>query len=128
MTTRVPPQLIDQSSGIGYTTGVGGTVTQVTSKGTSVELNKLCGRITMHNETLAAGAAATFLFGNSLAGENDTLLVSVKEYGGANENYAATTMTRNGGGGFFISIRNMSANPLSDAVPLNFAVIKGVVA
>jgi hypothetical protein len=112
---------------LGYRAGAGGTVTQETSKGTSVELNTLSGRITMHNQTLAAGAAATFLFGNNLAGEHDVLLVSFKEYGGANENYTVTTMTRNGGNGFFISVRNASSGSLSDALPLNFVVLKGAV-
>jgi hypothetical protein len=127
MTTKVAPQLLDQSSGIGYTPGVGGTVTQDTSKSTPVTLNKLCGRITLHNESLAAGAAATFTFNNSLAGDHDVLVLSVKEYGGSNENHTFTAMTKNLGGGFYITVRNVSGAPVAEAVPLNFVVLKGAV-
>jgi hypothetical protein len=127
MTTKVAPQLIDQSAGIGYTLGAGGTVTQETSKSTPVTLNKLTGRITLHNESLAAGAAATFTFNNSLAGDDDVLILSTHEYGGSNANHTFTPMTKNLGGGFFITVRNVSGAPVAEAVQLNFAVIKGVV-
>jgi hypothetical protein len=128
MTTKVAPQLIDQTNGIGYTTGVGGTATQETSKSTAVTLNALCGRITLHNQSLAAGAAETFTLNNSLAGDHDVLVLTTKEYGGSNANHTFTPMTRNGGGGFFITVRNVSGSPVAEAVQLNFVVIKGVVA
>ena len=41
---------------IGYTSGLGGAVTQATSKSTGVTLNKPCGTITMHDASLAAAA------------------------------------------------------------------------
>lgn len=128
MTTRVPPQLIDQSNGIGYTPGAGGSVTQATSKTTAITLNKPCGRITLSASSLAAGAAATFLFNNSTAGDGDVLVVSVHEYGGSNENHLFSTMTRNGGGAFFVTVRNMSASPVAEAVVLNFAIVKATAA
>jgi hypothetical protein len=127
MTTRVPPQLLDQSSGIGYTPGVGGSVTQATNKTTAVTLNKPCGSITLAPSSLAAGAAATFLFNNSLAGENDVLALSAREYGGSNENHLFTSMARFGGGAFFITVRNMSGAPVAEAVVVNFALIKAAV-
>ena len=42
------------TTGIGYATGAGGTVTQATSKSTAVILNKLTGAITMNAASQAA--------------------------------------------------------------------------
>ena len=121
MTTRVAPQLIDQTNGIGYTTGVGGTQTQQTSKSTAVTLNAPCGQITMHNEALGAGAAVVFLLNNSFIDGND--LVIAQQAGWAN--YRVESWA-NGAGSGAIRITNISGGSLSDAVLLNFAVIKGV--
>jgi hypothetical protein len=57
--------------GMGYASGTGGTVTQLTSKSTAVALNKLCGQITMHNAALAAGARVSFVVTNSTVGASD---------------------------------------------------------
>jgi hypothetical protein len=121
MTTRVAPQLIDQTNGIGYTTGNGGTATQETSKSTAVTLNAPCGQITMHNAALGAGAAVTFLLNNSFIDGND--LVLAQQAGWANYRVEAWA---NGAGSAAIRITNISGGSLSDAVLLNFAVIKSV--
>jgi len=64
--------------GIGYETGAGGTVTQITSKSTGVTLNKLCGQITMHNASLSANAEAVFTLTNSFIEANDAVFVCLK--------------------------------------------------
>jgi len=56
---------------MGYGTGAGGTVTQLTSKSTSVTLDKPTGQITMNNATLAAGAIAIFSCNNSVVSATD---------------------------------------------------------
>lgn len=64
-------------TGIGYGTGLGGTVTQLTSKSTAVTLNKPTGQITMNNAALAAGAIASFQFLNSLITTSDMVIVTL---------------------------------------------------
>jgi hypothetical protein len=61
----------------GYLTGIGGAVTQITSRSTGVTINKPCGAITMFS---AAGSAtwASFTVTNSAIGANDTVDISQK--------------------------------------------------
>jgi len=107
---------------LGYGTGAGGTVTQSTSKSTAVTLNKPCGAITMHNETLNAGATATFSVNCSLVVGTDIVLVNAD----APSNYIVRAGSI-GTGIFYISIKNDTGSPLSEAIPMRFAVIKGAI-
>jgi hypothetical protein len=47
------------SAGVGYATGAGGVVTQLTDKSTAVTLNAICGTITMDAATLGAPDAGS---------------------------------------------------------------------
>lgn len=109
--------------GLGYGTGAGGTVTQTTSKSTAVTLNKPCGKITMNNAALAAGATVTFLFNNSLATQNDNLTVTIDggTVAGATA-YNVWATTAGGGGIYVVCLKNISAGSLSEAVAINFAL------
>lgn len=115
------------TGGLGYGTGAGGTVTQLTSKSTAVTLNKPCGRITMHNAALAAGATASFILFNSLMGSSDTLTLSIPNLI-ANDiaNYKVTYNLYNGGALIFVT--NVSGSTLSEAISINFNVHKGALA
>ena len=112
--------LVTGSGGLGYGTGSGGTVTQATSKSTTVTLNKPCGQITMNNAALAAGAVVDFSLSNSLITATDTVVYSVFGF----INYRVETRNIQAG---IVSIRvtNTSVGSLSEAVQINFAVIKG---
>lgn len=113
------------SGGLGYGAGSGGAVTQITSKSTSVTLNKTNGQITLNNASLAANAVATFVLNNSTISSTDTIIVSVSNSVSGAQNYNCWI----GGvanGSCTIGIRNISAGALSDAVVLNFSVIKAV--
>jgi hypothetical protein len=123
MTTKVPPNLIDQTNGVGYTPGAGGTVTQATSKGTAVTLNKPSGRITLSGEALASGATASFTLNNTTIAEGDTVLLSLSGAMGTFVNYNLWSYV--GAGYALIAIKNISGGSLSDAPTINFAVIKG---
>jgi hypothetical protein len=123
MTTRVPPNLIDQTNGVGYTPGAGGTVTQATSKSTAVTLNKPSGRVTLNGAALAAGATASFTLNNTTIAEGDTVLLSLSGAMGTFVNYNLWSYV--GAGYVLIAIRNISGGSLSDAPTINFAVIKG---
>lgn len=108
------------SGGLGYGTGSGGAVTQITSKGTNVTLNKTNGAITTNNSALGAGATATFtVFSTSMA-STDTVILNV-----TNGNYSVRIFN-NAAGSFAIALKNETAGSLSDAVQINFAIIKAV--
>jgi len=107
-------------NGIGYGTGAGGTVTQLTSKSTTVTLNKPTGQIIMNNAALAAGTEVEFVFYNSLIGYNDNIYITVV----SNGNYKVKNTS--GSLGFtYVRVKNETAGSLSDAVQLIFSLIKG---
>lgn len=107
---------------LGYGTGAGGTVTQLTDKSTAVTLNKPCGKITMHNAALAAGASVFFTLNNTLLSANDGLVLTMDTtIGGLSYNYWCQVSA----GAATIIVKNVSAGSLSDALNLNFQVIKG---
>jgi hypothetical protein len=112
------------TAGVGYHTGAGGTVTQVTSKGTTVTLNKCCGEITTHNANLAAGAAVTFTLSNSTIAVGDVLVMNMAYFGsGALGAYLFSA--RCVAGAAAVNIRNVSGGDLAEAIVIRFAVIKG---
>jgi hypothetical protein len=108
------------SSVIGYGTGSGGKVTQLTSKSTTVTLNKPNGLIHMNNATLAAGASVTFTLNNSsLSGMDNMILTN-----NMGVNYSMKVSDINDSFAY-ITVKNESAGSLSDVVQINFAIIKG---
>ena len=118
------PLLGSAGSAVGYGTGAGGTVTQATSKSTGVTLNKRCGQITMNNASLAAAAEVSFTFTNSTIAATDVVVTAISS--GATAGAYNTHVDAIAAGSCRISITNFSAGPLSEAIVINFAVIKGV--
>lgn len=118
------PLLGSAGSAVGYGTGAGGTVTQATSKSTGVTLNKRCGQITMNNASLAAAAEVSFTFTNSTIAATDVVVTAISS--GATAGAYNTHVDAIAAGSCRISISNFSAGPLSEAIVINFAVIKGV--
>ena len=112
------------SGGIGYATGAGGTVTQGTSKSTGVTLSKITGEIIMHAEALAAGAEVGFTVTNTTVAATDVVVANLASVATA----ASYTLTVDAvsAGSFKLSLGNVSAGSLSEAVKINFAVIKAV--
>ena len=106
--------------------GAGGTVTQATSKSTSVTLNKPSGQITTHNSALAAGATVTFTCLNSYVSATSCVVVSGIYAGGASypANYQIDA-TQLAAGYFTVRIKNLSAGSLSDALVIQFNVHTG---
>jgi hypothetical protein len=111
------------SEQLGYAAGAQGTVTQATDKSTGVTLNKSAGRITMNNAALASNTAVSFTLTNSLISANDVIILNVSGSGtaGAYTTYVSSMTT----GSAVITLRNMSAGSLSEAVIINFATIHG---
>jgi len=113
------------TAGIGYATGAGGTVTQSSSKSTGVTLDKSTGRITMHNAQLNANTTTPFTLTNSAIAATDLLFLTHIS-GGTIGAYALHANCAVGSAS--ISVRNVTANNLSEAIVIGFAVIKAVTA
>ena len=118
------PLLGSTESAVGYSTGTGGTVTQLTNKGTGVTLNKRCGQITMNNASLAAAAEVSFTLTNSTIAATDVVYTCIAS--GATAGAYNTQVDAVGSGSCRIAVGNKSAGPLSEAIVLNFVVIKSV--
>ena len=112
--------------GLGYGTGSGGTVTQLTSKSTAVTLNKPCGQIVMNNAALVAGASVTFQLVNSSISVYDTLVCNL--LGISYLSSYSITCVGTGNGYAYFSLKNNTGSNISDAVQFGFSVVKGTIA
>jgi len=108
------------SAGIGYSIGAGGQVIQLTSKSTSVTLNRPSGQIIMNNSSLASGASVTFSFANTAISPLDILTVFVAggfatqgSYSVKCDNYGITGINS-------ITLTNNSAGSLAENIIINF--------
>lgn len=116
--------------GIGYATGAGGTVSQLTSKSTGVTLNKVCGKITLNGASLAANGtgttgSATFTLTNSAIAADDYVMAqhdSVGTIGAYKFDCVAAA------GSAAITVRNISTGALAEAIVIKFVVIKSATA
>ena len=120
----VTGNITSSGGGIGYATGNGGTVTQATNKTTGVTINKLSGQITMNGAALAAAAEVAFTVTNSTVSSTDVVIVNVQSVGTAGAYLVSVGSVSNGS--FSITVSNASAGSLSQAIVLNFAIIKSV--
>jgi hypothetical protein len=110
------------SESIGYTTAAQTAVTQATSKSTGVTANTSAGQITMNNASLNAATNVTFTLTNSLLSAKDVVIVNVASANataGAYNCYISSMLA----GSATITLRNITAGSLSEAVVINFAII-----
>lgn len=114
---------IGSGGGLGYGTGAGGTVTQATSRTTSVTINKPTGKITMFS---AAGSSSpnSFTVTNSLVSANDVVVLHIA---GGNSNVYNISVGWISAGSFSI-IYSTTGGTAVDAPVINFAIIKGATA
>lgn len=110
------------TSAIGYATGSGGAVTQITSQTTGVTLSKGAGAITLFT-AVGSTTAQTFTVTNTLVAITDTVVVSQRS--GANQYDVMVTAVA--AGSFNITFRS-TGGVASDTPIFNFAVIKAVAA
>jgi hypothetical protein len=105
--------------------GTGGTVVQATNKSTGVTLDKLCGQITMNNATLNRVTSVSFTLTNNFIDTTDVVVVNMAS-GATAGAYTITTEVISAGS-CRISLHNLlTGTDLSEAVVLNFVVIKAV--
>lgn len=109
---------------LGFSTGnaCGGTVTQATSKSTGVTLSKSTGQITMNNAALAASTTVSFTLTNTLIAATDVLILNHIS-GGTAGSY--TLNAQCAAGSASINVRNVSLGSLSEAIVIQYVLIKG---
>lgn len=114
------------TGGVGYGTGAGGAVTQITSAATGVTLNKITGQITTVALTTAAAAEERFTVTNSAVAATDVIVLGTT-YDGAGT--PMLSVQKVAAGAFDVVVTNVhAANALNALMVINFAVIKGVAA
>jgi len=115
--------LVTTTTGLGFYTGAGGTITQATSKATAFTLSKMCGQITTAADVLNAATIVSATWTNSLIAATDVVIINHKSGGTIG---AYTFNVACGSPTSTLYIRNNTAGNLSEALVLNFVVIKGV--
>ena len=113
---------IYSSSGIGYKNGE--TQTQQTNKSTSITLNAPTGLLITSNSIVLANAIVSFTFNNTYIMENDILVVVCTN----NQNFHYSVQVGPClSGSCTIYIKNVSSSPQSEALKLQFAIIKSAI-
>ena len=107
-----PPQLASTLS-----------VTQATSKSTGVTLNAPAGQITMNGAALAGGAETAFAVTNDRVLATDVVVVAMAG-GAADASTYVAGVSAVADGSFQIYLENISAGSLSEAVVLNFIILR----
>lgn len=97
-----------------------GTVTQGTSKSTGVTVNAASGTITMHNASLAAAAEVSFTVTNDKVKATDVPCIAIKS--GATAGAYSISVDAVADGSFQISISNLTAGALGEAIVINFVI------
>lgn len=108
---------------LGYGAGAGGTVTQLTSKATSVTLNTVTGEITLNAAALAAATAVSFTLTDSAIAAGDYVMV---QHVSAGTLGAYVTQAVAAAGSASVTVTNRSAGSLAEAIVLKFVLIKAV--
>lgn len=112
----------DALTGIGYTTGAGGAVTQITSRTTGVTLDRVSGAITLVS---AAGSAtaASFTVTNASVAATDTILLNQK----SGTDKLVLLVTAVAAGSFQVTFYTTGGTTTEQPV-INFSVHKAVAA
>lgn len=115
------------SAGIGYSTGAGASVTQITNRATGVTINAISGKITTDNTSLAAEASAVFVVTNSAVAIGDVVVCSMRS--GSVALNTDVIVSAVAAGSFSITVVNgnvASGTAETGAIVINFCVIKAV--
>ena len=118
---------------LGYGTGAGGTVTQLTSRTTGVTLDKISGEIVLFAGSLGGHDADEFTLTNSFIGANDVIMLCIKS--GANaatRKYYQVHAVAVSAGACVISVGNIDNATIptvgTESPVIQFVVLKGAVA
>lgn len=114
---------VPTGTGIGYGSGAGGAVTQISTSGTAVTLNTLSGQITTVTQSLSIGAIAAFTVNNSTVGADDIPVVVLKS---GNTVPTTTVRCRAVAAGSFVVEIVSGANTESGALVIQYSILKSV--
>ena len=109
---------------LGFISNAGSIVTQGTSKGNTVVMNKVCGQIVTHNAALGSGANVGFRFQNQFISSTDVLILNIGT--GATQAAYRVQVDAMETGNANIRLYNVYGAGLSEAITLNYALIKAV--
>lgn len=109
------------TAGVGYRTGAGGAVTQLTDKSTAVTLNTITGEITMSGVQLSGDATVSFTLNNSSIANTDVIILN--QVSDANIGFYSFNGKCNSGNAV-VSVHNITNTNRSDAIVIRYAVIK----
>ena len=118
--------LVTTTTGLGFYTGAGGTVTQATSKATPFTLDKMCGQITTAADLLTHATVVSAVWTNNKIAATDVVIINHNS-GGTIGAYVFNVSCGAGTATLYIT-NNQTAGSLSEALVLSFVVIKGVTA
>jgi hypothetical protein len=107
---------------IGYATGSGAEVTQLTSKATGVTVTTPAGRIFTHNASLAAGASVSFIVTFSGSPERAILVANTASTDYRVETFSASATFHT------IKLTNTSAGALAVSVGINYVFLQMAIA
>ena len=122
--TATTSVLSSGSGGIGYSTGAGVAVTQLTSRTTAAPTTgaKTTGAVTLFTTTAVVGTYFTFTVPNTAIAVTDTVVVTVR---GATNTYVAFVSAIVAATSFNVTMASV-AGTASDTPIVNFTIIKGV--
>ena len=107
---------------LGYTAAASGSVTQATSKSTDVTLNTSAGTVTMNGAALGATTSVNFNLINSKLSAQDAIILSIVSGAAAAGSYTLWTTALQAGQAT-LTLRNITAGPLSEAIVFNFVIV-----
>lgn len=113
---------------LGYGVGAGGSILQSDfggNKTATVTLNKPSGQITMNNTNLGADTTVSFTMNNSTIANHDVMILNIVSGAATPATYNLDAVCNNGSA--VISVRNITAGTLGEALVLRYVVIKGSV-
>jgi hypothetical protein len=110
------------TAGVGYATGAGGAVTQLTSRTTGVTLNKTTGSITLVSSA-GSPTLASFTVTNNTVAATDVIIINQK----SGTDLYEIAITAVAAGSFQVSFFSLVGTTTEQPV-FNFAVIKAVAA
>lgn len=121
------------TTSIGYAAGLGGTVTQGTSRTTGVTLNAPSGQITLFAGSISGHEADEFTLTNSYIGATDTIVLNIASgAAAATRKYYQVHVCAVAAGSCVISVGNIDNATIpsagTESPVITFTIIKGVIA
>jgi len=123
---------VQATTSIGYPTGTGGTVTQLTSRTTGVTLDKITGAITLVAGSIGGHDVDEFTLTNSTIGADDVIMLVVKSgVDPATRKYYQVHAVTVSAGSCVISVGNIDNATIpaagTESPVIQFVVLKGAV-